>query len=93
MKPISQADLTQRVIEWVRKNNLNNGSSKVELNEETNLLETGLLDSLEFVNLILFIENQCGSKIDLSDVSPEDFTVVKSLCQIALRNGSRAAAP
>lgn len=91
MSPLTQAELIQRVLNWVRKNNLNNGNSKVELTEETNLLETGLLDSLEFVNLILFIETECGCKVNLNDVEPEQFTVVKSLCGIALGNGARAA--
>jgi len=45
------------------------------------------LDSFAFVDLVLFIENCTQEKLDLLDVNPEEFTVVKSLCHLALQNG------
>jgi len=49
----------------------------------------GLLDSFGFVDLVLFIEQRTGIKIDLADADPSEFTVVKGLCKIVLssRNG------
>jgi acyl carrier protein len=82
----TETALSDLVIDWVRKNNLNSGSSNVVITEETNLLESGLLDSLGFVDLILFLENKSGCKIDLNDVAPEQFTVIKRLCQVALKD-------
>jgi len=74
------------VIGWVKQNGLN-GASHTEISESTNLLESGLLDSFAFVDLVLFIENCTQEKLDLLDVNPEEFTVVKSLCHLALQNG------
>ncbi|PYU11614.1 MAG: hypothetical protein DMG37_16040 [Acidobacteria bacterium] len=86
MKPVAEQELIQQVIGWVKQNGLN-GASHTEISESTNLLESGLLDSFAFVDLVLFIENCTQEKLDLLDVNPEEFTVVKSLCHLALQNG------
>lgn len=87
MKLVAEKELIDLVVGWVKKNGPNGGSSHTEISEGTNLLESGLLDSFAFVDLVLFIENYTGKKIDLIDVDPEEFTVVKSLCHLALQNG------
>ena len=86
MKPVAEQELIQQVIGWVKQNGLN-GASHTEISESTNLLESGLLDSFAFVDLVLFIENCTQEKLDLLDVNPEEFTVVKRLCHLALQNG------
>jgi len=86
VKPVAEQELIQQVIGWVKQNGLN-GASHTEISESTNLLESGLLDSFAFVDLVLFIENCTQEKLDLLDVNPEEFTVVKSLCHLALQNG------
>ena len=83
----SEKKLVDLVINWVRVNGRTNGFAE-EITGDTNLLESGLLDSLGFVELILFIENQSGWQVDLTDVDPAEFSVVKGLCGIALRNSS-----
>jgi acyl carrier protein len=49
-------------------------------------MESGLLDSIGFVELIVFMERKTGGNIDLTDVDPSEFTTVNGLSQIALRN-------
>jgi len=83
---VAEKELIDLVVGWV-KQNARNGSNHTEISESTNLLESGLLDSFAFVDLVLFIENCTRQKIDLTDVAPEEFTVVKSLCHLALQNG------
>ncbi len=85
MKAAAEQELIQQVIGWVKMNSLN-GAGYAEISENTNLLESGLLDSFAFVDLVLFIENCTQRRLDLLDVNPEEFTMVKSLCHLALRN-------
>ena len=56
----------------------------MEISAETDLLASGLLDSLGIVDLILFVEQRHGYKVDLIDVDPNEFSVVEGLCRIAL---------
>ena len=86
MKPVVEQELIQQVIGWVKENGLH-GASHADISENTNLLESGLLDSFAFVDLVLFIENFTQKRLDLLDVNPEEFTVVKGLCTLALRSG------
>lgn len=86
MKTQTEKELVELAINWVKANKLTNGSSGVRISEDTNLLKSGLLDSFDFVELILFLENQTGCTIDLTDVDPAEFCVVKGLCRIALRS-------
>jgi acyl carrier protein len=86
MNPQIEVELGNLIIKWVRKNAQTNGDGHVELTGDTNLMEGGLLDSIGFVELIVFVERRTGYNIDLTDVDPSEFTTVNGLCQIALRN-------
>lgn len=87
MKAVVEQGLIELVIDWVKENRLGSAVNHIEISEDTNLLESGLLDSFAFVDLILFIESRTGKKIDLIDVSPQQFTVVRGLCQLVHQNG------
>jgi acyl carrier protein len=80
--------MTELIIEWVRENGQSEPFSDPEITEETDLMASGLLDSFGFIDLLLFIESQSGTKIDLMDVDPSQFVVVKGLCNIALANSN-----
>ncbi len=86
MKPQLKIELADLIFKWVRKNAQTNGNGHVEFTGHTNLMESGLLDSIGFVELIVFMEGQTGYNIDLTDVDPSEFTTVNGLSQIALRN-------
>ncbi len=80
---ISEEILVKDVIGWIREHR-QPGSTDEEISANTDLLGSGLLDSLGMVDLILFVERQHGCKVDLIDVDPNEFSVVKGLCRIAL---------
>lgn len=86
MKTHSESALVDLVINWVEANKLPSGASNARITANTNLIESGLLDSFGFVDLILFIEQESGCKIDLTDVDPDDFSVITRLCGIALKS-------
>jgi acyl carrier protein len=86
MKLQLEIELDDLITKWLRKNAQTNGNRQVELTRYTNLIESGLLDSIGFVELIVFMEGQTGCNIDLSDVDPSEFTTVEGLSRIALRN-------
>jgi acyl carrier protein len=86
MKPKLELELVDLVVHWVKKNMQPNGHRRVEINANTDLMESGVLDSIGFVELIVFMESQIGCNIDLTDVDPSEFTTVNGLCRIALKN-------
>jgi acyl carrier protein len=81
---LTQPELTGLIIQWVRDNRQPGDFADPEINENTDLMAAGLLDSFGFVDLLLFLEGQTGTKVDLTEVDPSEFTVVKSLCNVVI---------
>jgi len=71
---------------WVRQNGLKSDLAGLEVSADTDLMSSGLLDSFSFVDLIIHIETMGGCKVDLTDAEPGEFSVVKGLCRIALKD-------
>ena len=85
----SEAQLIDLVVEWVKNNRRVPASTgEAEINADTDLLSSGLIDSFGFVDLIMYIESMEGCRVDLVDADPGEFTVIRGLCRIALRSFS-----
>jgi len=56
-------------------------------NEELSLLESGIFDSLTFINLLSDLETEYSIELDLSDIEPEYFTSLQGL--VALVENAR----
>lgn len=54
--------------------------SLLPLRNETPLLETGILDSLSLLRLVVFIRERFGIVVDDLDLVPEHFASVDSMC-------------
>jgi acyl carrier protein len=81
-----EAELSERLLDWVRKNSLMPGSASRHITPDTDLIASGLLDSLGLIELIAFIESEGGYRVDLTDVDPADISSVHGLCTLALRS-------
>jgi acyl carrier protein len=86
MNHISESELIDVVIQWLHENAHTNGSAKVEITPDIDLIASGVLTSLGIIELLVFIEGHTNRRIDLTDVEPSEFSVVKSLCRAALGN-------
>jgi len=83
---MSEAQLVDLVINWVRSNHRPGNSPNGNISPDTDLIATGMLDSFGFIDLIMFIESQSGCKIDLTNIDPSEFCIVKGLCRIFMGN-------
>jgi acyl carrier protein len=54
--------------------------SLLPLADGTSLLETGILDSLSLLRLVVFLEERFGVAMGDTDLLPENFSSVKSIC-------------
>ncbi len=66
--------LRQLIIDWLDDNyHFGDAESLIDGDEERSFLQSGILDSLGFVSLVLFLENSCSVSVDRSSLSPENF--------------------
>lgn len=56
-----------------------------DLNDETKILEEGIVSSLDIVELVLYIENLRGTEVDTEDIDPEVFASVNTLYEAFFR--------
>ena len=78
------------IINWIKENcgpNVTDG-----LTPNTNLLEGGILDSLQIVNLISFLEEEFSVAIDMEEVVPENFESIQHIIELVDRSPDEASA-
>ena len=66
------------------------GKTASDLKGDTDLLDTGVIDSLGFIELIAAIEQKTGVELDLFDTDPAEFVTPDGLQEQVLR-AQRAA--
>ena len=54
----------------------------------TDLFETGALDSLAFVDLLLYMEQEFGITVSLEEVELDTFRSVEKIAEVLTKNGS-----
>ena len=60
------------------------------LGNATSLLETGVLDSLGLLRLVVFVQERFGITMDDADLVPENFDSVDAICDyLRSRDGVR----
>lgn len=54
-----------------------------------NLIEEGMLDSFDIVNLVSELDSTFGISIDGVDILPENFATVDAIKSLAVKNGAK----
>ena len=62
---MSEAEIKRALRDWI----VDRAKDKpAEMHDETPVLETGILSSLDVVELILFVEHLLGAEVDVDDL-------------------------
>jgi methoxymalonate biosynthesis acyl carrier protein len=56
---------------------------------DTDFIETGMVDSLQFVELLLQLEKRFGCRIDIDDIELDDFRTLDSIAQLVATRSER----
>jgi acyl carrier protein len=70
---MSAPELRQRVIDWLDDNYHFGEAQNLIKDDEMSFMERGILDSLGFVQLCVFLEKTCSLKIDRKSLSRANF--------------------
>lgn len=60
---------------------------------DTDLLETGILDSLQFVELLTQLEQRFGFKVKVDDLNIDDLRTLARIARMVAANGGAEGAP
>jgi acyl carrier protein len=78
------------VIERIQAAAAANGTSLAGLDDEFNIVDSGVLDSIGFIDLITSIEDQFDLEIDLSEADPDEFTTLAGLVDVCTSPDAQA---
>ncbi|WP_006749115.1 acyl carrier protein [Thioalkalivibrio paradoxus] len=79
------SDITESVIGWIRQNCARGGQA-IQVDPDTPLLAENLMDSLDFLNLVAFLEERYGIKIDSDALTPENFETPTTIVALVERS-------
>ena len=88
---VHEGDLVSQIKDWVRSSPQATIPAKTVLTEETDLIASGILDSMGFIELLVFVESVTGQKIDLSGLDPGEFTSIQGLSRSIVNGSSKSA--
>ena len=92
MKTLEAHEISRHIKEWIRRTHNPDHGPLRDVLDDTDLIAAGVLDSLGFIELIVFLEMTTEEKIDLTDVDPNEFTTIRGLCKSVLnQRGERTA--
>ena len=81
---LQEEHVSALIRQWVAANHQKAQSTKIELAEDADLMATGVLDSMGFIELLAYVESITGVRIDFSDLDPEEFTSIEGLSRSAV---------
>ncbi len=79
MKTYGYQELREMVVEQIGSQIERAGLNGQTLDDDIDLLKSGLIDSFEFLDLMAAIEEQSGIKLDLGALDDSDFTTLRGL--------------
>ena len=80
---MTQDQFVELLTSWIKTNK--QAGDSLQLSMDTELLGSGLLDSFDFLDLIVHIESKTGHKIDLAVADPNEFSVVRGLWNLTVQ--------
>jgi acyl carrier protein len=66
----------QFIIRCIKKKSEQLSVNLTEINDDFSLTGSGIFDSMDFMNLIVDVENEFKVSVDFSDADPEKFTTL-----------------
>jgi acyl carrier protein len=95
MNKLNEQQIRAFVRDYISKRFQGSGKAQVELDDDCDLLMSGVVDSMGLLELTAAISTYCGHDIDFESLDPEEMTIVGPLCrfvaqQVAKRDQSIA---
>jgi acyl carrier protein len=76
---VSDPALRQLVIDWLDDNYHFGEAEQVIGDDDRSFLRNGVLDSLGFVKLVLFLENKLGLTLERKHLTPDNFDSLRKI--------------
>ena len=76
--------LRDYILQKVEELSSQSGRNIGDVDDDFNLLQSGLIDSLAFLELVMTVEKEFDLEIDFSDLDPTEFTTLGGLVRFCV---------
>jgi len=76
----------QRILEFVNESLRPSGEGEPVSDTTLNLVEAGVIDSVGILEMVVFLEDSFGVKVDQESLNPENFSSVASIAGFVRRS-------
>jgi acyl carrier protein len=85
-RPFRRRLMKDMILDYIRKEYLDEEDAEsMELDENTPLISSGIVDSFSMVSLKRFLERKCSISIPDDQATPEAFDTVSRIMELVLR--------
>jgi acyl carrier protein len=84
MNDVTDDQVLERIISWIRARF---PEKDLDIRHDTRLLETSLLDSMDLLEMVTYIEEQYGIAVDPDDLIPENFESPDQIVELVVKSG------
>lgn len=84
MTHMENADIANKITKFIT--NSFASARRQKINEDTNLLENGVVDSMGVLELVTFLQDEFSLAVSDDQLSPENFQDVRSMVRFVQQN-------
>lgn len=84
---MAEADIKHKLRAWIVDRSKQPDAKDI-LTDDTPIIDSGLLSSLDIAEFVLYIESLLGDEIDIDDLEPEAFTSTNTMYETFFAQGS-----
>lgn len=81
-RPVPSGDARQLILELAAPALTRADIEVADVDETFNLIDTGVFDSIEFLDFIARLEDRAGTQLDLFDADPDALTTIGGLVRL-----------
>lgn len=87
---MGESEVKGKLRDWIINRSKEPQAAKA-LTDDTPIIDSGILSSLDIVEFVLYIESLRGDEIDLDDLEPEVFTSTNTMYRTFFAQGAGSA--
>lgn len=80
------SEVVASIIDWIKENSSQGELQASDITVETDLIENRLMDSIDLMHLVTFLEDTYEFSLSPDDLTPESFINVKAIADLVQRS-------
>ena len=77
--------IKEYIVKYLKKKMGTESNDDIYIDEDVDLIESGIINSLSFITLITDLEEQYNIEIDFDELDPSEYTIISNLASLVAK--------